>query len=646
MSQLARQLIEENLRTRATYLDLGRCGLNGTEPELELLAECGHLETLVFANEWWEFDETTERWMEKKSFNCDNNNLLEVIPDVLPPGLSNLILRGQRLTEIKPLASLTQLVKLGLSDNQVINLEPLAKLTSLTELYLSNNKISSISCLSNLTKLKELRLRKNQITNLEPISGLCNLEKIDLSHNRIIDLLPVLNLKKLRNLNIKNNHIDYFPLSLLAYLTSLSKLILVGNPIDNIPGDLFKIYNCIMQLKDHDYKNRSRLSLLIKQNQTNQSSYLDLGNCNLVGIEPELNLLANSNHLETLILANTWREFDRGIKQWIQKNSQNTGGRNKMSLIPQTLPSELAKLVIAGQQITNPSLKALPSQLNSLDLSHNQITNLDDLPHLNKITELDFSYNKITDLNPLIRMTTLKKLHLAKNKISCIDPLAFLTKLTQLVLDENLITSVMPLAELRSLTRLRLGYNCINSIPPFMELTALTELTLNNNKLRDLPLGFPYYLTNLTSLDLRGNPFDHLLTSKVASLENCLPQLRKDRFEQRLTTIKLIDENILANNPYLDLGRCHLDGSEPELAKLAECDHITTLVLANWWYKFDNNTKRWQKRASKNHGKNNYLKEIPGRLPPNLRKLVLTDQSIENLNSLSGLRELSELDLM
>ena len=47
MNKLAKQLIEENIASKNPTLDLGNCGLDGTEPELELLAECEHLETTL-----------------------------------------------------------------------------------------------------------------------------------------------------------------------------------------------------------------------------------------------------------------------------------------------------------------------------------------------------------------------------------------------------------------------------------------------------------------------------------------------------------------------------------------------------------------------------------------------------------------------
>ena len=49
MSELALQLIAENKRVKATYLDLGKCGLTALPKEL---AELVWLETLNLGDEW------------------------------------------------------------------------------------------------------------------------------------------------------------------------------------------------------------------------------------------------------------------------------------------------------------------------------------------------------------------------------------------------------------------------------------------------------------------------------------------------------------------------------------------------------------------------------------------------------------------
>ena len=60
MSQLAEQLIEQSLITKDPYLDLGNCGLRGDEPCLARLADCTHLTTLIFSDEWVEWGEVRQ----------------------------------------------------------------------------------------------------------------------------------------------------------------------------------------------------------------------------------------------------------------------------------------------------------------------------------------------------------------------------------------------------------------------------------------------------------------------------------------------------------------------------------------------------------------------------------------------------------
>ena len=56
MSELALQLTSENKRTRATYLDLGNCGLTELPKEL---SELTWLERLTLATQWYEWAKRT-----------------------------------------------------------------------------------------------------------------------------------------------------------------------------------------------------------------------------------------------------------------------------------------------------------------------------------------------------------------------------------------------------------------------------------------------------------------------------------------------------------------------------------------------------------------------------------------------------------
>ena len=78
--------------------------------------------------------------------------------------LTKLILKN-KISDIKPLASLTNLTVLDLDNNQISDIKPLASLTNLTLLVLRNNQISDIKPLQSLTRLTELRLSGNPIAS-------------------------------------------------------------------------------------------------------------------------------------------------------------------------------------------------------------------------------------------------------------------------------------------------------------------------------------------------------------------------------------------------------------------------------------------------------------------------------------------------
>ena len=74
---------------------------------------------------------------------------------------------------------------LDLSSHKISDLSPLAKLTNLTELYLSYNQISDLSPLAQLTNLNFLFLESNRISDLSPLSPLDNLTWLFVGGNPI-----------------------------------------------------------------------------------------------------------------------------------------------------------------------------------------------------------------------------------------------------------------------------------------------------------------------------------------------------------------------------------------------------------------------------------------------------------------------------
>ena len=109
------------------------------------------------------------------------------------------------ISDISPLASLTNLTELELVDNQITDISPLASLTNLTELYLQDNQISDVSPLASLTNLTILALADNQISDISPLASLTNLTHLALADNQISDVSPLASLTNLTELYLQNN---------------------------------------------------------------------------------------------------------------------------------------------------------------------------------------------------------------------------------------------------------------------------------------------------------------------------------------------------------------------------------------------------------------------------------------------------------
>src|SRR5664279_4970015 len=130
MSDLARQLIAENKRTRATFLDLGNCGLSEIPPEV---GELVWIEFLSLSNEAYENEEYSQRRPRGESQNTGEKN---------------------RLTSIRQLAGLTNLRSLQL--DQAADLTPLVGLTNLQQLIVHTATAGDLTPLADLTALQEL----------------------------------------------------------------------------------------------------------------------------------------------------------------------------------------------------------------------------------------------------------------------------------------------------------------------------------------------------------------------------------------------------------------------------------------------------------------------------------------------------------
>ena len=94
------------------------------------------------------------RTQDCKAANLRLNSLKELSLNTSPR-------TGFFISDVQPLASLTNLTFLSLYGNGISDVQPLANLTNLTVLYLDGNQISDVQPLASLTNLMFLDLREN-----------------------------------------------------------------------------------------------------------------------------------------------------------------------------------------------------------------------------------------------------------------------------------------------------------------------------------------------------------------------------------------------------------------------------------------------------------------------------------------------------
>ena len=113
--------------------------------------------------------------------------------------------KGKQISDITPLAGLTDMDAFILFNSPINDITPLAEFTNLSVLQLPHNQISDVSPLTGLTKLTDLSLDGNQISDITPLGKLTQLEDLRLSNNQISDVSPLAELQNLTELYLEGN---------------------------------------------------------------------------------------------------------------------------------------------------------------------------------------------------------------------------------------------------------------------------------------------------------------------------------------------------------------------------------------------------------------------------------------------------------
>ncbi|KAK9729680.1 hypothetical protein K7432_000086 [Basidiobolus ranarum] len=305
---------------------------------------------------------------------------------------------------------------------------------------------------------------------------------------------------------------------------------IAGRFLDNIPDEVWNMYNVDPKKVDLDFNNSDRWWESVELTKFFANDNL------LQELDPRI------GHFEALTVLDLHN--------------------NQLKELPQEMSklNRLCLLNLAGNELESLPEFLFDLPLVELQLQRNKLSgSLDGLERLVKLSILDLSDNNIESIPENIgQLKSLRKLNLTKNKLTSLPTsLGELVSLSELEAKENQLTQIFstPVA-LTKLVRLDLSRNKLTGFIDGLEFPILKELLCAGNNIKSLGNVFVGVPT-LHILDLQNNSLDSLPPNIFELKEIKVLDLRNNYFTQlpfelcRLTTLQTLyyDGNPLKNFP-------------------------------------------------------------------------------------------------
>ena len=144
-----------------------------------------------------------------KELDLWSNNLRDFDFSIIPPTVTRLDLRFNKLTRVGSLIHCTELEHLSVSYNQLTDVDWRNLPPALTRLYLGNNQLTTVGDVSQCTRLSELWVQYNHITHIEWRNLPPALTRLYLGNNQLTTVGDVSQCTRLSVLGVHNNHITH-----------------------------------------------------------------------------------------------------------------------------------------------------------------------------------------------------------------------------------------------------------------------------------------------------------------------------------------------------------------------------------------------------------------------------------------------------
>lgn len=147
--------------------------------------------------------------------------------------------------------------------------------------------------------------------------------------------------------------------------------------------------------------------------------------------------------------------------------------------------SNLKKLTVGYNQVSDLSGIQKLTGLETLSLYFNDLTNVADLENLTELKYLFLYNNAIDSLSGLEELTNLRSLYLQNNQVEDLSPLDGLTQLRELYIGNNRVSDLSAVASMENLGFLQAANNQIADITPLQGLSSLTDISFQGNPVTD-----------------------------------------------------------------------------------------------------------------------------------------------------------------
>lgn len=488
-----------------------------------------------------------------------NENITNLTPLAELSDLSYLDCSGTKVSDIDPIRNLNKIKELNISDTEITDISNLKYANVVQNFKADNLNLSDISIVSFFRDLNNLSIANTKVNDIASISRCVNISSLNISNTQVSDLSPIKDLLKLHNLDISNTLVS--DLTPLMGLVNLHFLNLDGSQVSDL-----SCLNNLDRLNEINFSNTKVSDL----DALNNMPYLNKVYCDNSSIDKaaaDKYKNENPNVLlinETEALVTWWNELPSFWKTLLLEHTKTSINPTKEELHAIISVRNLK----VGHFIQDATPLSRLTNLEYLDLSDSKIDDLTPLYGLHNLKSLDIKGTMVSDISALSNCKNLRELNIEGTKVVSLQALHEIESLMKIYADGTGI-STEEAVELKKIhpqvsviyqtDNLRLWWgnlddswrnifnahilcnsnptpeqlqnivdmeeitiepeSVVYTLEPLAQMHFLRKLVVNNNQIHDLsPLFDKYYLEELS---VGGNPVDNIMPlSDLQSLTN------------------------------------------------------------------------------------------------------------------------------